>query len=155
LRRVTIPLIGDSMRTLLKSNLALSAVALSDSIRSCWVRNCVSWERKSDCRNFSSFSERSSASRVVSPPFHRFCCRLWFSSACFSATFELSIATLNWSTCDRAAASEASVRCTADRRLRGSIWSRNCPLSTLSPSSTARSVTRPIVSALMLTSRFG
>ena len=52
-------------------------------------------------------------------------------------------------------ASDASLRWTAERRLRGSIWRRNCPLSTRSPSSTARSVTRPIVSALMLTNRFG
>ena len=40
---------------------------------------------------------------------------------------------------------------TRERRLRGSICSRNCPFLTRSPSLTARFVTRPIVSALMFT----
>ena len=49
----------------------------------------------------------------------------------------------------------ASPLSTRDRRLRGSICSRNCPCFTRSPSFTARLVTRPIVSALMFTERFG
>src|SRR5687767_11261652 len=49
----------------------------------------------------------------------------------------------------------ASPLSTRERRLRGSISSRNCPLVTRSPSATASPVTLPIVSALILTSVLG
>jgi hypothetical protein len=59
------------------------------------------------------------------------------------------------SSCAVAAPSDASVRATALCRFVGSICSRNCPRRTVSPSLMASSVTRPIVSALMFTERFG
>ena len=76
LRRVTMPVIGDSIRTLLRSNRAPAAVALSDSTRSTCVRRDCSCARRSASRSRRSLSERSSVSRVVSPPFQRFCWRV-------------------------------------------------------------------------------
>ena len=76
LRRVTMPVIGDSIRTLLRSNRAPAAVALSDSTRSSCVRSDCSCARRSASRSRRSLSERSSVSRVVSPPFQRFCWRV-------------------------------------------------------------------------------
>ena len=54
-----------------------------------------------------------------------------------------------------AAVSEAVPLSTRVRNERGSICRRNCPFFTRSPSLTARSTTRPEVSALMFTSRLG
>ncbi len=81
LRRVTMPSIGDSMRTLLRSYFALSSVA-----RSCMMRLSCAWALFSrSCREDSavrtSFSARSSDSLVVSCCFHSVCCRVRFCLA--------------------------------------------------------------------------
>ncbi len=76
LRRVTMPLIGDSIRTRLRSYFALDRVARSCMIvRSCVLRFC-SCERRFACCVFKSFSARSRTSRGVRPCLESCNCRL-------------------------------------------------------------------------------
>ena len=81
LRRVTMPAIGDSMRTLLRSNCALASCARSCPSRTSCVRTCFSRSTRADCAILTSFSARSSASRGVSCCFHSSCWRLRFCCA--------------------------------------------------------------------------
>jgi hypothetical protein len=124
-------------------------------MRCCCVASCCSRSLRSASRSFTSVSARSSASRVVSCSLQRSCWRLRFSRASARFTRADSTDARTCSSCARAPASDASPRWSALSRLRGSIWSRNCPCRTSCPSSTASRVTRPITSALMFTDRLG
>ena len=75
-RLVTMPSIGDSMRTLLSVYFALSSDACSCFMRSCCVSICFCAELTSASRMCSVFSARSSCSFVVSPPFQSCCWRV-------------------------------------------------------------------------------
>ena len=75
LRRVTMPSIGDSMRTLLRSYLALSSPARSWLMRAACAFTCFSRSCSVDSAAFTSLSALSSASRVLSCWLHRSCCR--------------------------------------------------------------------------------
>ena len=71
LRRVTMPSIGDSMRTLERSYRALSRVARSCEMRLDWLVACFSRSCSADCADLTSFSALSSASLVVNCWAHR------------------------------------------------------------------------------------
>ena len=103
------PVIGDSMRTLLRFSFAFSTVACSCVMRRRWVSICRSCEFSSAWRTFTWFSAFSSASLVVSPCFQSCCWRAKLSCACFSAVCVLSSDTRSCSICERDAASDADV----------------------------------------------
>ena len=101
-------------------------------------------------------SPPSRASRASSAAVSRgLCCRASVCFACSSCTRAVSTdcricSSDAWATC-----SDASPLSTRVRSDFGSICSRNWPTWMRSPSFTARLTTRPAVSAVMLTSRFG
>ena len=156
LRRVTMPvdrrLDPDLAQVVAR---ALERGASPAAMRSCCVRTFCSCTRRSACCNLSSFSARSSASRgrqaalpeLLLPV--EIVLRPASSDSLRALEREPQLLGLRRAT----PASDASPLSTRVRRFRGSISSRNWPLSTRSPSLTARPVTRPIVSALMLTER--
>ena len=76
LRRVTMPSIGESMRTWLRSYRALSRSAAFCLMRVACIVISACRVSTSRSRSRTSFSARSSASRVVSWSFQRSCCRL-------------------------------------------------------------------------------